>query len=75
MASVARADVTRLLVIRHGETVWNVEGRVQGYMDSPLTTAGEAQAAALGRRFAGAPPHALVGWVSANRPASRTARL
>ena len=59
MASVARADVTRLLVIRHGETVWNVEGRVQGYMDSPLTPAGEAQAAALGRRFAGEPPHAV----------------
>jgi len=36
-----------LHLIRHGETVWNREERLQGRRDSPLTAAGRAQAAAL----------------------------
>jgi probable phosphoglycerate mutase len=31
---------------RHGETVWNAEGRYQGRLDSPLTDTGRAQAEA-----------------------------
>jgi len=42
---------TTLLVIRHGETVWNEEKRYQGYGDSPLTETGRNQVAALGRRM------------------------
>ena len=42
---------TTLLIIRHGETVWNVEQRFQGQFDSPLTEIGRDQAAALGRRL------------------------
>ena len=38
--------------MRHGETRWNAEGRFQGYSDSPLTPAGEAQADALAARLA-----------------------
>jgi len=38
-----------LLILRHGETEWNVEKRVQGRKDSPLTNKGRAQAAAQGR--------------------------
>ena len=38
-----------ILIIRHGETLWNREGRMQGHMDSPLTETGAAQADALGR--------------------------
>jgi broad specificity phosphatase PhoE len=37
----------RLLLVRHGETVWNREGRYQGVIDVPLSPAGERQAAAL----------------------------
>ncbi|MGR3486296.1 MAG: histidine phosphatase family protein [Paracoccaceae bacterium] len=37
-----------LLVIRHGETEWNREGRLQGALDSPLTGRGMRQADALG---------------------------
>ena len=42
---------TTLLVIRHGETVWNAEQRFQGHGDSPLTAIGRSQVAALGRRM------------------------
>jgi len=42
-----------LLIIRHGETVWNAERRFQGHGDSPLTEIGRNQVAALGRRIEG----------------------
>ncbi|EPX79139.1 histidine phosphatase family protein [Litoreibacter arenae] len=38
-----------LYVLRHGETEWNVEGRMQGRLHSPLTTKGIAQAQAQRR--------------------------
>jgi len=44
---------TTLLIIRHGETVWNAEHRFQGHGDSPLTETGRNQVAALGRRMEG----------------------
>lgn len=34
-----------LYIIRHGETVWNAEQRMQGRLDSPLNERGKAQAA------------------------------
>jgi 2,3-bisphosphoglycerate-dependent phosphoglycerate mutase len=43
---------TSILLIRHGETVWNRSGRMQGWQDSPLSAAGVAQAQALAERFA-----------------------
>ncbi|MEZ4236353.1 MAG: histidine phosphatase family protein [Myxococcota bacterium] len=36
-----------ILLLRHGQTVWNRDGRVQGQHDSPLTALGEAQAARM----------------------------
>lgn len=50
---------TSLIVIRHGETEWNRERRMQGHTDTPLSAAGAAQAAALARRLAGLPLAAL----------------
>ena len=44
-----------LLLVRHGETLWNREGRYQGRTDVPLSPEGEAQARALGTRLAGLP--------------------
>ncbi len=35
-------------LMRHGQTVWNVEGRLQGRLDSPLTPLGRVQAARQG---------------------------
>jgi broad specificity phosphatase PhoE len=46
------ADGLVLYVIRHGQTQWNVEGRMQGRLDSALTDHGRAQADAHGRTLA-----------------------
>lgn len=37
--------MTSFLMVRHGESTWNVEGRWQGQADPPLTELGERQAA------------------------------
>ena len=39
----------RLIFIRHGETNWNAEGRLQGQHDTPLNGRGRDQAANAGR--------------------------
>ena len=41
----------RILLARHGETLWNAEGRYQGQEDIPLSPVGLAQAQALGERL------------------------
>lgn len=41
-----------IYLLRHGETLWNVEGRIQGGRDSALSPRGEAQARAMGRTLA-----------------------
>jgi len=41
--------VTRLCIVRHGETAWNAEHRVQGQLDVPLNAVGQAQAAAAAK--------------------------
>ncbi len=40
--------MTRIYLTRHGQTEWNVEKRMQGWGNSPLTGLGEQQAKALG---------------------------
>lgn len=42
---------TTLLIIRHGETVWNAEQRFQGHEDSPLNETGRSQVTALAHRM------------------------
>lgn len=42
-------NASLLCLIRHGETAWNTEGRIQGQLDIPLSEAGLAQARALAR--------------------------
>lgn len=44
---------TELIVVRHGETEWNVAGREQGQFDSELTARGKAQARAVAERLQG----------------------
>ena len=45
-------QVTRILAIRHGETAWNVGGRIQGHLDIPLNDTGRGQAERLARALA-----------------------
>ncbi|HWA36966.1 MAG TPA: histidine phosphatase family protein [Burkholderiales bacterium] len=43
----------KLCMVRHGETAWNAEGRVQGQLDVPLSDTGHAQARAVAQALAG----------------------
>lgn len=43
---------TQLLLIRHGESTWNAEGRIQGQADPPLSALGRRQAEAIAHRLA-----------------------
>ena len=45
----------RLLIVRHGETVWNHQGRIQGHTDVALSERGRQQARRLAGRLAGTP--------------------
>jgi probable phosphoglycerate mutase len=47
------AEQTLLLLIRHGETAWNAEHRIQGRLDVPLSTTGMWQTGRLAQRLAG----------------------
>jgi len=46
-------DFTRILAIRHGETAWNVDTRLQGHLDIPLNDTGLLQADRLARALTG----------------------
>lgn len=45
-----------LILLRHGQTAWNAEGRAQGHTDVPLDAVGRAQAAAVASVIAGLAP-------------------
>ncbi len=48
-------DATKFGLMRHAQTVWNREGRIQGQMDSDLTASGEAAARSWGEILKGRP--------------------
>ncbi|MFN7570228.1 MAG: histidine phosphatase family protein [Betaproteobacteria bacterium] len=70
---------TRLILIRHGETAWNAEHRVQGRLDVPLSATGVWQAEQLARVLADEPIDAVVAsdlaraWLTAAPLAARLA--
>jgi probable phosphoglycerate mutase len=51
---------TRVIAIRHGQTAWNVEGRMQGSLDVPLDETGRWQAARLAEALVDAGIDAIV---------------
>ena len=52
--------MTRLLILRHGQTAWNAEERIQGQSDIDLDEAGVAQAAEAAKHIATFEPVLLV---------------
>ena len=52
-ASDTQGDVTRVFAVRHGETAWNVENRIQGQLDIALNELGRWQAQRLAAALAG----------------------
>jgi probable phosphoglycerate mutase len=51
-----RAVVTRMLLVRHGQSEWNALGRWQGHADPPLSALGREQARAAASRVASLEP-------------------
>lgn len=67
----------RLIFLRHGETDWNAQGRLQGRHDIPLNEKGLAQSQEAGRiigRILGRTPDALQAFDFISSPLSRTRR-
>lgn len=54
MVEIPTTQVTRICLVRHGETEWNAERRIQGQIDIGLNATGLRQAAAAGRWLKGA---------------------
>ena len=52
-------DLTRLIAVRHGETAWNVDTRIQGQLDIGLNPTGVWQAQRVGQALADEPLAAI----------------
>ncbi len=62
-----------LVLLRHGESQWNLENRFTGWVDVPLSPKGEEEARAAGAKLAGLTFHHL--FTSALQRAIQTAEL
>jgi uncharacterized phosphatase len=65
--------MTELILVRHGETDWNRDGRYQGHADPPLNAAGRDQALELARELADTSFDVV--YTSDLKRASETARI
>ena len=52
-------DATRIIAIRHGETAWNLDSRIQGHLDIALNDTGRWQAGRAAEALAGEPITAI----------------
>jgi probable phosphoglycerate mutase len=52
-------EPTRIIAIRHGETTWNVDTRIQGHLDIPLNETGRKQAERMALALADEPISAI----------------
>ncbi|TGB01244.1 histidine phosphatase family protein [Halobacillus salinus] len=65
--------MTKIYITRHGQTEWNLEGRMQGRKNSKLTRLGEEQAERLGKRLLDVPFTKVI--TSSSGRAKQTAEL
>ncbi len=65
-------DATRIIAIRHGETAWNLDTRIQGHTDIALNSTGLWQAQRVAQALAGEPVAAI--YASDLQRADATAR-
>ena len=73
MPLASEQSQARLLLVRHGQSTWNHERRIQGQLDPPLSVEGKRQAGQLGRRLAG---RTFAGFYSSDlKRAAETAQL
>jgi len=54
-----RVEATRIIAVRHGETAWNVDSRIQGQLDVGLNDNGRWQARRVGEALAAEPISAV----------------
>ncbi len=52
MSDLAKSSSPKIYFVRHGETDWNVAGRMQGHQDIALNDKGRYQAEQVGRKLA-----------------------
>lgn len=72
VATAAQAQLN-IYIVRHGQTDWNREGRIQGGTDNPLNSTGREQAATLGRTLADVRVDAV--YTSSHQRARQTAAV
>jgi len=53
LPTICRMEATRIIAVRHGETAWNVDARIQGQLDIGLNDTGRWQARRVGLALAG----------------------
>lgn len=63
----------KLILVRHGQSLWNLENRFTGWVDVPLTKQGEEEALRAGEKLK--PIHFDVAYTSALTRAQRTCQL
>jgi len=63
----------KLILIRHGQSIWNLENRFTGWVDVPLTPLGEEEARNAGVKLKGMDIH--VAYTSALTRAQRTLQI
>lgn len=52
-------EATRIVAVRHGQTAWNADARIQGHTDIPLDETGHEQARRLAQALAHEPLQAI----------------
>ncbi|GAA0158959.1 phosphatase [Lithospermum erythrorhizon] len=57
---VVSPNTTEVVVVRHGETEWNADGRIQGHLDVELNDVGRKQAVAVAERLSMEPKISII---------------